>query len=54
MTTETDSSKQSEPRPLSEAELEAVTGGDVAAHMAVYAYSVHQQRLDCMLPGCRE
>jgi len=43
MTTEKNSDKQSEPRLLSETELEAVAGGDAGTAAALQALAVHIQ-----------
>jgi hypothetical protein len=51
MTTETNRDKQSEPRPLSETELDAVAGGTQGS--TLLALSLYYRKcLDNMLPGC--
>jgi hypothetical protein len=45
MTTATNSDKRSEPRPLGEAELEAVVGGDAGTAANLYALGVVRQWL---------
>ena len=52
MTTETTRDKQSEPRLLSEAELEAAAGGMVAGSTYLALSLYYRKCLDNILPQC--